>query len=348
MLSALSTPTECYPKIAPTNELLIKLSEKNAHFLVSLMNFIALAREEAEKVTPLSLTTIENPQLQQATIALNQLNFSIKKYIMNCALEQINHSYNLTFPVQPAKTMGFTISAKTNTAVIGCNDNRIYIWDLKKNNCTKTLINTESKVLQKINIPDHSCIVAILGEESPIIKIWRFSYSEEPYIIQAKHYIQKLHCGITDKNSVIVRTYSEKEKNNQIKAYQRIYLLKKNELEIAKIKLKNRETRKVTLIYQEGNYQASNYIKKTELTITKNNCHALYLCEQAIKNSTKEGVVLLPKITQSQSYQSLTDYEKEMVDKKIQEKTQELLASQQTSTSTKNESWLNTLQKLIT
>src|SRR5690606_38776575 len=54
-----------------------------------------------------------------------------------------------------------------------------------------------------------------------------------------------------------------------------------------------------------------------QLSITKKNCQPLYLCHQAIKNSAPNSALNL--IKQSQSYQSLTEYEKQIINNKIQD-----------------------------
>src|SRR5204863_4446141 len=76
-------------------------------------------------------------------------------------------------------------------------------------------------------------------------------------------------------------------------------------------------------IFDQENYKASITSNNT-LSVTKRNCYDLYLCKQAIKNSQKTKETL-KKVIQSQSYKQLTNYEKDMVNKKINKKINPLI-----------------------
>src|SRR5438552_9200090 len=127
-------------KIVMNNEIIVPLYEKNTFFKKAIDHFTELASQNVKKVTYDSLATITNTEIEQPTSQLNELPRGIKKFVMNKAQEQIQHSYDLTLAhTQNEKINCFDISVPTDLAVTG-SDSSIRLWNLKRGEwCLATL-----------------------------------------------------------------------------------------------------------------------------------------------------------------------------------------------------------------
>jgi len=327
------------------SKLLQKLYDKNNLVRASVNYFITLAKKNFSEVTQNTLQIVENPKLQQKTIPLNKIPARLKTCIINSALSQIEHSYNIDLSGHPSPITCFDICATADLAAVGCENNTIYLWDLKTVTCPLMI-----KALQQINQvcfnSSGSKIIALLDHKT--IKIWDCSQEiPTPIIIENKHWIENIACAHNKKHSTktIFHAIANEQDYHHLKII--TFTIKNHRIKRTTATLYAKASN-TSLTYYESistkyPYSASNdlttplFQKLTTLSIKKQDCSPLYLCEQVIKNT--QGEILFEKIKESLSYQKLTEHEKEMVKTKITAKNTALLPSTQsltTSTSQQN------------
>ena len=316
-------------KIVMNNEIIVPLYEKNTFFKKAIDHFTELASQNVKKVTYDSLATITNTEIEQPTSQLNELPRGIKKFVMNKAQEQIQHSYDLTLAhTQNEKINCFDISVPTDLAVTG-SDSSIRLWNLKRGEwCLATL--SEEAVGICFNMKG-SHVTAM--QRGPIIKQWKINGSQLicthshqlnvgtlPYLSYMQYLTNNMVLVMIKDQQSRYRTTGEKYRYGYIA----VQFNHDKTVSVSDI-----TASPITYVEESNAFDQDPYsVRDTRpffiksLPITKKNCRALYLCELAIQNH--QDTLSLENIEQSLQYKELTEYEKAIITAKIEERRTEL------------------------
>ncbi len=349
LFDIIDTINQCYPTLAPNDELINTLYDKNNYFKKAIDYFCDIASKNLQNVTCSTLSLIEQPELPQPTRQLNQFLLPIKTYILNKALNQIEHSYEIKCAGHTDMIRCFDISPTAHLAATGGSDKTTRIWDLKTGIQTRILQNLKSDIVH-FN-PDGSRLATIEDHYSRhkkfIVKEWNPHSGDQHWSIESQEGIQNIAYAQNTPNNILaifshnIFCHHYNNNNFEKKYTQTLILLNENNpCPIGTIPLTNGNPEHYDLNWSKsaGNYYAEPPTRQirdnTTLYITKKNCRELYLCEQAIQNTPTWNERGLLKIAESLSYTMLTDYEKQMVQTQIKEKIAALTTIKRSNTVT--------------
>jgi WD40 repeat protein len=315
-------------KLVMNNKIIIPLYEKNTFFKKAIDHFTELASQNIKKVTYDSLATITDPETIQPTSQLNELPRKVKKFVMNKAQEQIQHSYDLTLVhTQNEKINCFDISVSTDLAVTG-SDSSIRLWNLKRGEWCLTTLSEEAVGICFSTNGSH--ITAM--QRGPIIKQWKINGSQlicthrYQFNVDTLHYLSYMQYLTNNIVLAMMNNQRSKQRTTGTKyRYGHISVQFNHDKTVA---ISDLTVSPITYVEESNTFDQDPYYVSAEsnipapLKITKKNCHTLYLCELAIQNH--QDTLSLENIEQSQQYQQLTEYEKAIITAKIEEKRTEL------------------------
>lgn len=321
MLDIIATIKECYPTLIPTDELINELYNKNNYFKKAIDYFNSAASNNLHNVTCSTLSLIEQPELPQPTIKLNKLSLPIKTYLIKKALNQIEHSYEIQLTGHTDTIWSFDISA--HLAATGSADQTTRIWDLNTGKQTHILQNKGAHII-RFN-PDGSRLATIEWYQSPektIIKEWNILSGGLIWSMDYKESVYNLEYVENTSNKILTITTEDKYRLG--KSIQTLLLLNENKPcplgTIPSKQIKNPFYESKYTKNYHADHPAKQLTNTTTLYVTKNNCQPLYLCQQAIKNTPTWNTPACESVKQSQSYKSLTDYEKKLIQAHITQK----------------------------
>ncbi len=287
------------------------LGEQNSFFRTAFDFFITKAQENITHVTVNTIDTVIDPTVQQPTPILNLLPLILKKVVMNRAKKSIPYNYTMNYTIK-APVIWLDMCSATKQAIIR-DGNEIILWNLDTG---KQFSIIQHPYDQLYFNQDGSRLVAVTNEtnetgSTAAIKIFELELD----LLQPK--ANRTHeCNIPGNINDIVPLDNKH------------FLVSKKDAhdKYSEIALKLKKNNKITIIgptttckeprlQQRFQWQTEDYAiyaDAQKLQITRKDCYAMHLCEQAIKNA-QNITQSLNKITQSQTYQSLTPYEQSMI-----------------------------------
>jgi len=324
--SALLMVVKPHLQYCNNTKLFKELYKENNYFQQAINHFSAVVYEKDFKtVTGKSLTTLINLHLTTTVPQLKCLPERLKCYIKHKAYKRIQKSHYYTY----ANSEGidcYSFCPKTSMIAIGDKQFGLLLRSLSIV-CNKTLTKHTPKSIAFNH--DGSRIAALIGNlKNNISMIYEWdtqSYKQTNglaiennchYISYYKypHHMLRVIADNTD---------------NKHKTYIQYHVSLFDECQPVVKKLPGSEYTKTT---QWNDMNCKQHYDKhynihvaydinqtvTEVVFKKHNARHFYLCDQAIKNSTNINDLLA--ITNTCAYKTLTDYENNIIDKKIEEK----------------------------
>jgi WD40 repeat protein len=286
-----------------------ELINENYCFKSAIDYFCILAQKNLHDVTFQTLTTIQDVKVQQPTPQLNQLPRAIKKYVMDCATN--NPSYNIMISTDAGSVKSFDIHNKINLLATASDDGTFRLWDLSQAKQIHIFPGKANKGLIKFT-PDGSRLITVTryqqNPDESHITLWDVPSREHLHTITIPYYVKDI--ALLDNESNIINISSMLTIMTPFKLLS--YALTKNNDQF--ICLGECKINKCNVCTNPGSYV--NFYSGSKLSIEKK-CPQLYFCEQAIKNTSH---TTSPNITKTSIYQSLTPYEKGIVDNKLNKK----------------------------
>src|SRR5581483_1611995 len=127
-----------------------KIKEKNPFCSYTLNHLEQEAKKEIENATIDSLELMYNPQF--LTIGgWKHYPLSIKKYAIHRAQKAMGYTHDIKLEGHPAQITCANICEATDTAAIGCNNDFVYIYNLKNVLCIHSLKNTSTPQIISFN-----------------------------------------------------------------------------------------------------------------------------------------------------------------------------------------------------
>ena len=155
--------------VEATEDRLNTLYNQN-HFVAKALDYYTeRASENINKVTLATIQTIKDSANQQFIVALNTLSPSIKKFVMDRALQKINYTYDIVLNTDK-NIMAFDICESTHQVIISTRG-------AQKHNSTKST-NTST-------IPNQSC------SQSSCVTLWNLTNGREIRTPEGKNIIQE-------------------------------------------------------------------------------------------------------------------------------------------------------------
>jgi WD40 repeat protein len=287
-----------------------KLIRKTYCFKDAIDYFCDLAQKNFDNVTFQTLTTIQDVKVQQPTPQLNQLPRTIKEYVMNHVTN--NHSCTIMFPIDAGHIESFDIHDKSDLIATASYDGTFQLWNLSHAKQIHTFPEKANRGLIKFTPDGCRLITATLYQQNPDeshITLWDVPSRERLGTIKIPYYVKNIALFDNQSNIIDISSILTIMTRFKLLSYA---LTKKNEQFVCLGECRSNP--------YNGSANPENYhstSKKNKFSIKKQ-CTQLYLCEQAIKNTS--DTTLLPNITKTSIYQSLTPYEKGIVDDKLKEK----------------------------
>ena len=311
-----------------TDSFITSLYEKNKLFAQIIDFFTLQATKNLALITTDNIKIIENSTKQQPTRILNKLPLALKTYVMNRALEQTQHSYEIILSgYHKERIITFDICELTDQAVTSSfnpdatipahkPNNLLLLWDLKTGNPTHVFDEPTPISLLAFN-PNGSCIAGSLFYTNAI-KVWCAKTGQPLHYFPSTYGIYSL--AYSEPTGTILTAVCPHIDPEQARISQWMIA--------TPTESDTRECINCSFIFDgrgarssfdSNKYQASHPITyltvpRNKLYITKKNCNSLYLCQQAIKNTPhlKPG-----QIEKSASYHQLTSLEMTAINTKI-------------------------------
>ena len=327
-----------YPNITLSKKLLDMLYAKNTFFAQAIEHFAFLAQQNLTNVTPVTLNTVNNYNAPQPILSFNGIDPSIKEYILLRASNQTRCEYTMEFQSE-AQVIDFDICPATDTVAISTGGNkspcRLRLWDLKT--ATRSHTFDEDNPVQFIcfNAPGNQLATLVATAGKVKIKIWdtiskqslhtiepdperiprSLVYNDHPtnYLLHSCHYLKECpnvwqintELWLTH-NAQLISLGVSKLQPTATASGSKAIVVKENYLGI------HPQCHPMDEILAYAN------LKIPALSVTKNNCHDLYLCQQAIsKARTKKSLDL---ITPSDPFKTATVYEQNMIKESLKVK----------------------------
>ncbi len=314
-LDIINTIDICYPSINIDDNLIEQLKAKNKNFSDALDYFSIFAKKNVDTVACDTLQYVEDSTQKQPILQLNQLPQAIKAYLMKTVYNKIDHSYIITLKTGSDIHLCDVCPKKHLAATYHANKN-IYIWDLKKNTHEDFVKSCFVKVIV-FNPYEPQLVIGRQEKDriEPVIEIWNLENKQLIHKLIFKDYEYDLldinFSNKTDGKYIISAGLErlmhqwilEEEKCSDVGGISGIKAYPRNNDNVKK-----------------GCYTidcTDSIFGKSQVTITKKR-RKLFLCEQAVKSLTKQEDIA--KITLSQSYKPLTELERAVITKAINEK----------------------------
>jgi len=291
------------------------LMEQNAFFLYAINHYYELALKNIREVRCDTLEAVTNYLNPQPVKELEKLPPPIKKFVMKKAYAQVTCLYNINFEGHTNKIESIATNIPSNFAASASKDGTFRLWRLSNGQFLHTLDESAYDGYVKFN-DDGSQLATATVYKHPNktrICIWDTISRECLYTMKQKGPITHVNFfpsktnTISDKTSTII-VVSKKD-------LQSLYKLKKDcpPLHLGDI------TEGIKIKREQINYakEVDNYC----WIITKNS-RRLGVCEQALHNTKNKQA--LEKTTQIPTYAKLTDYEKDILKIKIEQKIEAL------------------------
>jgi hypothetical protein len=306
-----------------STQLINDLYKKNMFFEAAIDYFGDFARQNINSVTYKTIDTINNPANQQPIPQLNTIPQSIKKYVMKTVCKEISASYNIPLAHDRAVRL-FAIHPKSDTVASYCYDNALYLWDLKTG-CIKKTINNHPNI-DSIQFNQDGSLIALISNlltknfcKKSHIQIRNSTTAERIATIKQNDHVY--FAAFVQGQSNTVATFMLEE-NSKYKRRDRVmHLWKLNEqnkyIHIGSLPpLPWLGEHFIEFLSDKKKYDGNLDEEDHKIIqITAKKCPALYLCIQALHNHKDANTHNI--IEQSQTYQQLTEYEKQLVIKKI-------------------------------
>jgi hypothetical protein len=298
-----------------SKQLINTLYKNNVFFETAIDHFITFARQNIHEVTYETIDKIGQ---------LNTIAPPIKEYVIKTTCKEMCTPYDITL-AHNSNVHLFAIHPKSGTVASCCNDNSLHIWNLKTG-----AIEKEIKTPYTINILQFNQNGSLLGT----VHTYKTKNNDEKYCIKIrdtktaailykiKQYDRVYHMSFMQKEPTQVVAVFAIQQNNKYARQDRLLRL---------YQLTENNTCTDIGSFPPLPWRCEQYVefssdkKKYEGHIDEDNCNniqittkqrtALHLCTQAIENHNNASSI--HTIEQSQTYQRLTEYEKQLVANKI-------------------------------
>ena len=313
--------------ITPSNTLINKLCVTNQYCSQTITHFINLARENINNVTLDTLETITDPTLWQPTEKLNKLPLTMKTFVMDAAYNNIHHSYDMVLSGHTDAITFFDICTATHRIATSSKDNTLRLWDLETGQLIHQFPGDNNTVDYIAFSPDGSQLATAKVCRYPghaattDINLWETQSAQHLCVKIIDYRIDKLSYST---NNTLSAYYGP-----PYKLFRTVLSINNNAINILTDERLPIETSKHTQeyifwgnLYKVKNpYNTRNSLGST-LTVTKQNCRPLALCEKAIKNRTE---LSSETIEQRAPFQKCTEYEQNMIREQQLKKTTSLI-----------------------
>jgi hypothetical protein len=338
----LTTMTSCYQKGEPTPDCVEQLYTKNVIFKNAIDHFSTIAFKNIQNANCTTLSTIENPALQQASPQLNRLCYALKKCIIDKAMKKIDHSYEMQLVGHNHLIDEFRCNAPHDlVATASSKENTIRVWNLKS---AATFLHVPiQNILRHFALTEDGSYLIVceaMATQPNINHIvgWDLSTKTTAWSLEQAETINRIRSTSNSPEQIIAfftTAYTDSTRtHNQhlwiIRNNTPHYLASMTNVKAADDSAINYDYRSQTTYHKKYTLKNPMYMigeRSSTLFVIKHNCPAVYLCEQAIKNNKHRAS--LEQVKNSQAYQQLTEYEKNMIQQKITQKTVELTALKQ-------------------
>jgi WD40 repeat protein len=238
------------------------------------------------------------------------------------ALDEDALDYEMTLPLSSAVIL-FEICPSIDVIATFSKDKKLNLWDLttglhinsfQENNSINVIhFNTDGSLMGTV----FHYTTAESSRPKSCIKIW------EPLLQQLLHTIKQdnfvYHIDFTQGAADTVLTIFSQEHHDQQHKTLTLWLLKKEDHKLlghtSPLPWRGDQLSGISNEKYKGFTHPDD---NSKICVIKKNCSALYLCKQAIENNTHLDA--LQNIPLSKTYSQLTEYEKDIVSKKIDEK----------------------------
>jgi WD40 repeat protein len=324
-LTIITIPNAQKINIPLTASLLDGLYKKNNFFAEAVDYFTKFAHTNVGNVTCDTIDIVNNPESNQLIPELNLLPLPIKQYIMHRVytevLDEDALDYEITLPL--SNVILFEICPSTDVIATFSKDKKLNLWDLTTGLYINSLQENNSVNLIRFNT-DGSLIGTVFhyttaqsSRPKSRIKIWGPQLQDLLHTINQDNFVY--HIDFTQGTADTVLTIFSQEHHDQQHKTLTLWLLEKE-----KHKLLGHTSPfpwrgdQLSGIKNEKYNSFTHPNNNSKICIIKKNCSALYLCKQAIENNN--NVDVLQNIPLSTTYSQLTEYEQNIVTKKINKK----------------------------
>ncbi len=306
-----------------STQLINDLRKKNIFFDAAIDYFSDFAHQNINNVTYTTIDTVNNPANQQPIPQLNTIPQPIKKYIIKTVYKEMGASYNIPLVHDRAVRL-FAIHPKSDTVASYCHGNTLHLWDLKTGAEKKKIVNHPNIDFMQFN--HDGSLIALISNlltknfcKKSRIQIRNSTTAERIATIKQDNHVYFANFVQGQSNSTIATFMLEE--NSKYKRRDRVmHLWQLNEqnkyIHIGSLPpLPWLGEHFIEFLSDKKKYEGSlDEENNRVIHITAKKCPALYLCTQAIYNHKETNTRNI--IEQSQTYQQLTEYEKQLVIKK--------------------------------
>ena len=307
-----------------STQLINDLYEKNTFFEAAIDYFSDIARDNINNVTYATIDTINNPENIQPIPQLNTIPQPIKEYFMKAACKEMSIPYDIPLTHDCAVQI-FAIHPKSDTAASYCYGKTLHMWDLKTGTEKKQIVRHPN--VDFIQFSYDGSRMAVINNlltthlcKKSHIEIINSSTMERIDIIKQNNHVYFVDFMQQQSNNTVATFVFEKnDKYNRHNRLMHLWQLNKQNKYIlinSSLPLPWGCEQPIEFLSDKKKYEG-NLDEETNkiIQITVKRRAALHLCSQALKNH--KDLSLINNITTSQTYQQLTEYEKQLVIQKI-------------------------------
>ncbi len=269
-----------------TPEEIKKLMDKNNLFKETIVYFCELAKKNINNVSCATLARVQNPAAWQPTSQLNQLSYTIKKYVMESATKDLVHSYDAVFEGHKTEVTCVDIHVPNDRAV-SAGDDGIILWKFmngKQLHCFPT----QQTSPYRVRFDDTCSRLAVAEKEKhtqkELVRIWDIKSKTVLYTIPLQSCIRAMSFSAENNNELALF---------DLKYFLLLYELTKDATAVVQKQIN-------MYMFDDGihfacinpkNYSAPRvWNKKAWAWFTTNESHELYLYQCLLNNTPAESL----------------------------------------------------------
>lgn len=297
-----------------TKEIFDSLYSKNHLFRYAIQCLQKYAHNNLLMLTGETITTIENPSLDQPCPELNALPPCIKKYLMERTLDDYNDTSTIVLKKSYKSIVAFDICEVTHQAATYDDGNSFCLWNLK----TAQKIDSQKPKLsiKQIAFNNDGSLLAVRSNKR--VTIWEPTNTTLTLRYELQLNPEKLPlCYMQYAQSTSAHILSIFHSNIDTEGAS-TWIINRNKNNYMCFQKNIKPTDSQPLYIEKGIYSAhdpSYQHNQSTLYVTKKNCHALLLCKLAARQTKKTEDI--SKIFLAASYKPLTPCEGDEIHKEL-------------------------------